>query len=195
MKQIPATIETAKQNLTDMRQPFVQLAIDALDHVQERTQQMVSALGPELTEANRKALEQAMPAAASALMQYRAWLETKLPGARKDTAIGRENYIYFLRNVALLPYTPEQLLEMARLEWSRSVAFEAYQEARLVGATGEVFPDADAQIAAEKTDEEKVRAFLVDQKILSVPEWMQHYRNLLLPAYLEPFEEMGVTTI
>ena len=194
MKQIPATIETAKQNLTDMRQPFVQLAIDALDHVQERSQQMVSALGPELTEANRKALEQAMPAAASALMQYRAWLETKLPGARKDTAIGRENYIYFLRNVALLPYTPEQLLEMARLEWSRSVAFEAYQEARLVGQPpATLFPDADAQIAAEKTDEEKVRAFLVDQKILSVPEWMKHYRNLLLPAYLEPFEEMGVT--
>ena len=69
----------------------------------------------------------------SALTQYRAWLEKKLPEARKDTAIGRENYIYFLRNVALLPYTPEQLLEMSRLEWSRSVAFEAYQEARLAG--------------------------------------------------------------
>ena len=91
-------------------------------------------------------------------------------GARKDTAIGRENYIYFLRNVALLPYTPEQLLEMASLEWSRSVAFEAYQEARLVGLPpATIFPNADAQIAAEKTDEEKVRAFLVDQKILSVP--------------------------
>ena len=37
VKQIPATIETAKQNLTDMRQPFVQLGIDALDNVSERT--------------------------------------------------------------------------------------------------------------------------------------------------------------
>jgi uncharacterized protein (DUF885 family) len=194
MKQIPATIETAEQNLTDMRQPFVQLAIDALDHVQERAQRMVSALRPELTEANRKALEKATPAAVNALTRYRAWLETKLPSARKDTAIGRENYIWFLRNVALLPYTPEQLLEMARLEWSRSVAFEAYQEARLVGQPpSTIFPNADAQIAAEKVDEEKVRAFLVEQKILSVPEWMKHYRNLLLPAYLEPFEEMGVT--
>ena len=194
MKQIPATIVEGRQNLTDIRQPFAQLAIGALDHVQERAQQMVSALGPELTEANRKALEQAMPAAVSALNEYRAWLETKLPGARKDTTIGRENYIWFLRKVALLPYTPEQLLEMARHEWSRSVAFEAYQEERIAGLPpAAIFPNADVQIAAEKADKEKVRAFLVDQKILSVPPWMQHYRNLLLPDYLEPFEDLGVT--
>jgi uncharacterized protein (DUF885 family) len=194
VKQIPATIEDAKQNLTDMRQPFVQLAIDALDHVSERAQQMETALGPELTEANRKALEQAVPSAVAALTQYRAWLETKSPGARKDTAIGRDNYIWFLRNVALLSYTPEQLLEMASLEWSRSVAFEAYQEARLSGLPpATIFPNADAQIAAEKADEEKVRVFLTDQKILTVPDWMKHYQNLLLPAYLEPFEGMGVT--
>ncbi|HZD50680.1 MAG TPA: DUF885 family protein [Silvibacterium sp.] len=194
VRQISATIQDAEQNLTDMRQPFVQLGIDALDHVSERTQEMETALGPELTEANRKALAGAVPAAVTALTQYRAWLETKLPDARKDTAIGRENYIYFLRNVALLPYTPEQLLEMSTLEWSRSVAFEAYQEARIAGLPpAAIFPNADAQIAAEKADEVKVRAFLVDQKILSVPEWMKHYRNLLLPAYIEPFEGMGVT--
>ena len=60
---------------------------------------------------------------------------------------------------------------MSSLEWSRSVAFEAYQEARIAGLPpATIFPNADAQIAAEKADEEKVRAFLVDQKILSVPE-------------------------
>jgi uncharacterized protein (DUF885 family) len=38
-----------------------------------------------------------------------------------------------------------------------------------------------------------VRTFLVEQQILSVPAWMKHYHNLLLPAYLEPFQDMGVT--
>jgi uncharacterized protein (DUF885 family) len=33
----------------------------------------------------------------------------------------------------------------------------------------------------------------VDQKILSVPEWLHHYQNLLLPDYLEPFQDLGVT--
>ncbi len=115
-----------------------------------------------------------------------------MPAARKDTAIGRENYVFFLSKVALLPYTPEQLLAMSQQEWSRAVAFETYQQTRLAGAPpAPFFPSAAAQIQAEKIDEEKVRAFLVDQKILSVPEWMKHYRNLLLPAYLEPFQDMG----
>jgi hypothetical protein len=116
VKQIPATIESAKRNLTEMRQPFVQLAIDALDKVSERTGQMATALAPQLGSANAQALQQSLPAAVTALTQYCAWLETKLATARKDTAIGRDNYIYFLRNIALLPYTPEQLLEMSSLE-------------------------------------------------------------------------------
>ena len=194
IKQIPATLQAARENLTDMRQPFIQLAIESLDHVSERSKQMETALTPQLSAANKEALQQLTPAARTALTQYRAWLETKLPTARKDTAIGRENYLFFLRNVALLPYTPEQLLAMSQQEWSRSVAFEAYQQTRLAGAPpAPLFPSADAQIQAEKVAEERVRTFLMDQGILTVPKWMKHYHNLLLPAYLESFQDLGVT--
>jgi len=194
VKQIPITLQAAQKNLTDMRQPFVQLGIDGLDHVAERLEQMEKGLAPELSTANQQELKKVMPAAVAALMEYRAWLTSKLPSARKDTAIGRDNYMFFLRKVALLPYTPEQLLAMSQQEWSRSVAFEAYQQTRLAGAPpAPLFPSAEAQIQAEKAAEEKVRGFLVEQKILSVPTWMQHYRNLLLPAYLEPLQELGVT--
>jgi uncharacterized protein (DUF885 family) len=194
MEQIPATLRSARENLTDIRQPFAQLAVDALDNLGERVQQMETALAPELTAANNAALKKTTPAALQALTEYRAWLQEKLPAARKDTAIGREDYIYFLRNVALMPYSPEQLLAMSRQEWSRSVAFETYQQERLAGTQQPpVFPSADAQIAAEKIDEEKVRAYLTSQKILTVPDWLHHYRNLLLPAYIAPFEDLGVT--
>jgi uncharacterized protein (DUF885 family) len=192
--QIPITLRAAQENLTDLRQPFVQLAIDSLDQVSERSLRMQNALAPQLTSANREALQQGVPAAIAALARYRSWLSSKLPTARKDTAIGRDNYVFFLRKVALLPYTPEQLLAMSQQEWSRSVAFEAYQQTRLAGAPpSPLFPTAEAQIQAEKDDEGKVRAFLVEQQILNVPAWMKHYRNLLLPDYLEPFQDMGVT--
>jgi uncharacterized protein (DUF885 family) len=194
MKQIPATIRAAKENLTDIRQPFAELAISALDQVGDRTRRMEIALAPQLTSANNQALQAATPAAVDALNDYRAWLQKTLPNTRKDTAIGRENYLYFLRNVALLPYTPEQLLAMSRQEWSRSVAFETYQKERLAGLPpAPIFSTADAQIQAEKVEEGKIRAFLVDQKILTVPDWLHHYRNLLLPDYLDPYQDLGVT--
>ena len=194
MKQIPATLQAAQTNLTDMRQPFAQLAIDALDRVDPRMQQTLSALAPELSAANNRALQLVAPAAVTALTQYRAWLITQLPSARKETAIGRENYLFFLRQVALMPYSPEQLMDMSGQEWNRSVAFETYQHNRLAGAPpAPLFANAAAQIQAEATNEEKVRAFLVEQKILSVPAWMKHYRNRLLPAYAEPFQDMGET--
>lgn len=194
LQQIPPTLDAAQKNLTDMRQPFVQLAIDALNQIPERAQTMATALAPQLTPANSDALTKALPTAVTALTQYRAWLMTKLPAARKDTAIGRDNYIFFLHNVALMPYTPEQLQAMSQQEWYRSVAFEAYQQTRLTGLSpAPLFANADAQIQAERAAEEKVRAFLEDQQILTVPGWMKHYRNLLLPAYLEPLQELGVT--
>ncbi len=194
MRQIPATLSDGKANLTDMRQPFVQLAIDGLDDVVGRMQATVAALTPELTPENATALKAAAGPAAKALVDYRAWLQTKLAGAKTETAIGRENYLWFLRNVALIPYTPEEMLALSRQEWSRAVSFEAYEQGRLAGKPpATIFPSAAAQIEQERLDEASVRRFLTEQKILTVPDWMRHYQNQLLPKYLEPFEDLGVT--
>jgi uncharacterized protein (DUF885 family) len=194
VERIPATLKAARENLTDIRQPFAQLAIASLDNIAKRLADSEAALAPELSPATNQPLKQATPAAIAALTDYRAWLQSNLARDRKDTAIGRENYLFFLRNVALMPYTPEQLLAISRLEWSRSVAFESYQQARLANtAPTPIFPSADAQIAALREDEAKVRTFLTDNKILTVPPAMRHYRNLLLPAYLAPIEDLGET--
>lgn len=194
MREIPATLAAARQNLDDIRGPFAQLAIDDLDGIGGRLERMGTALAPHLTARNLRALKAATPAAARALGDYRAWLQTRLPSARPDTAIGRENYLYFLRNVALMPFTPEELLTMSRQEWARSVAFEAYQQERNAGAPAPaIFPNVEAQIEAERIQEEKIRRYLVDHRILSVPDWAQHYRNLLLPDYLEPLQGFGET--
>ena len=50
------------------------------------------------------------------------------------TAIGREAYVFFLKNVALIPFTPEQLLSTGHQEWARSVASQTYEEHRNQGA-------------------------------------------------------------
>jgi uncharacterized protein (DUF885 family) len=155
---------------------------------------METALAPQFAPAKRGQLAAATRKAGAALEAYREWLQPHLATAREETAIGREGYLYYLRQVALLPYTPEQLLAMSREEWSRSVAFETYQRARVAGLPpAPLFPNAGAQIEAERLAEQKIRDFLTQGGILTVPPWLQHYRNLLLPTYLAPIEDLGVT--
>ena len=43
----------------------------------------------------------------------------------------------------------------------------------------------------EKTGTE-IRDFLEEKNILTVPAWLQHYRNLPYPAYLAPLAAFGV---
>ncbi len=194
MRQIPATLIDGKANLNDMRQPFIQLAIDGLSDVAARMDATVTTLAPELTPENAAALKVAAGPAAQALVEYRAWLQTRLAAANTETAIGRTNYLWFLHNVALVPYSPEEMLALSRQEWSRAVSFEAYEHNRQAGhPAATIFPSAAAQIEQERVDEASIRRFLTEQKILTVPDWIEHYQNRLLPKYLEPFEDLGVT--
>ncbi len=83
VKQIPATLQAAQENLTDLRQPFVQLAIDSLDQVADRLQRTGKALAPQLTAANNQALQQVTPAAVTALTQYRRGSRRNCPPRAK----------------------------------------------------------------------------------------------------------------
>ena len=75
-------------------------------------------------------LNAATDRAADALEKFQQQLKDKLPKLPQQTALGRDAYIWFLRNVALMPFTPEELLAMGRQEWNRAVAFEAYEKNR-----------------------------------------------------------------
>jgi hypothetical protein len=194
MQRIPITVEQARENLTDLRQPFARLALASLDGIGDRIRRTDGALAASFTSANRVALATASDRAIAALEGYRAWLATRLPGARPDVALGRDAYLYFLRNVALMPYTPEQLLAMSRQEWSRAVAFEAGQQQRNAGLGRPArFADAAEEIAAATRAELAIRAFLSEQGLLTVPPGMPHYRLELLPAHLEPLRDFGET--
>jgi uncharacterized protein (DUF885 family) len=194
IKSIPSTVKAAEANLTDMRQPFAKLAIDALQDIPVRFAAMVNALGPQLDETTRQELLKAMPPAIDALGQFKSWLEEKIASLPADTAIGRENYEFFLKQVALLPYSPEQLLAMGRQEWERSVAFESYERLRDAQAPElPLFASQAAQMEHEAKDEQNVRDYLTSHNLLTVPDWMRHYRNLPLPDYVRPFSSLGVT--
>jgi hypothetical protein len=194
LKRIPSTLLSARENLTDVRAPFLTLALDSLHDIEGRLDRLSRTLTPRFSADRKAQLNAAIGDASQALVEYRGWLETQRPHARPDTAIGADAYAYFLHNVALLAYEPKAMLDLARAEWSRAVAFETLEENRLSGLPpATIFGNSDTQVAAERELEIAVRRFLVEQHILSVPEDVAHYRNQLLPDYLEPLAFLGVS--
>ena len=194
LERIPATLEAARENLTDMRAPYVRVALKTLEGIEARLQPFKDSLRPELEGNNRTRFDKDVAASEDALVGYRAWLEGKSKGLPEKTAVGREGYLYFLRNVALLPYTPEQMLAMGRQEWERSVAFESYAQAANTGLPSmPVFPDVHAQEASADKAELAIREYLVSHGILSVPPEIRHYRDRAIPPYVAPLGFLGVT--
>src|SRR5205823_7551788 len=83
-----------------------------------------------LTTPSEEELSGASDRAANALEHFRANLQERLPSSPKETALGRDAYLFFLKNVALYPFSPEQILAMGQQEWNRAVAFESYEKER-----------------------------------------------------------------
>ncbi|MDP1571514.1 MAG: DUF885 family protein [Vicinamibacterales bacterium] len=194
MAHVPAIVEQAKANLTDMRRPYARLGIELLGTMTERLSAYARDIDAVLPASHRGRMAAPAKAAAEALTGLGAWVAEREASLPVETAIGREHYIWFLREVALVPFTPEELAAMGRQEWERAVAFETLEQHRNAGLPPmTIFPDADAQVAKSAKDEAAIRRFLEDRDLMTVPDGMRHYWNLLLPPYLAPLAFLGVT--
>ena len=193
LAQAARTLEHARTNLDDVRAPFARLAVDTLTDIDQRLATVARELDAAVP-ARAGQFQAPATAAAGALGAFRVWLEGRLPSMPADTAVGRDAYTRFLREVALVPFTPDELLAMGRQEWERAVAFETLEQGRNRALPPmPLFPDQAAQIAASAAQEQAIRVFLERERLLTVPAWMQHYLNLPLPAYLAPLSFLGVT--
>lgn len=190
---VPRIADQARQNLDDTRAPFARLAIDTLGDIDTR----LATLARELDAAvpsHRGRFAAPAATAAAALVDLRRWLERRVATLPGDTTVGRDAYVTFLREVALVPYTPEEIVAMGRQEWERAVAFEALEQGRNRALPQmAIFSDADAQVTTSAAQERDIRAFLEREGLLTVPSWLGHYLNLLLPPYLAPIAFLGVT--
>jgi uncharacterized protein (DUF885 family) len=184
VEDIPAILSQGIGNLDNPPAPFAAVAIQNLEGIRGRLRTMATSLVRSTT-LKPEELSAACERAADALEKFQARLKELLPRLPQQTALGREAYVWFLRNVALMPFAPEELLAMGRQEWNRAVAFEAYEKNR----NKDVLPPKSAdnidnwiRDAAEK--ELAIRKFLQDRGILTVPDWVRHYTLRATPEYL-----------
>jgi uncharacterized protein (DUF885 family) len=184
IQNIPAILEQGVANLDRPPAPFASVAIQALDGVGERLRKMAAALRSS-TAPSEADLKNVVDRAAEALERFRAALQQKLPTLPQQTALGRDAYVFFLKKVALMPYSPEELLAMGRQEWNRAVAFEAYEKNRNKDVPPlKIADNIDKWIADAAAKEQQVRKFLVEREIVTVPDWIQHWTLRPTPEYL-----------
>jgi uncharacterized protein (DUF885 family) len=202
MQEIPKIIDDGKANLHAVR-PFAALAIGDLQQIRPELERVEREVAPMLhddglhddapgNESLAANFQTATKKAILALESYRTWLQAQLDTMPDNAAVGRANYEFFLHNVALLPYSPEQLLPISRQEWDRSVAFEQYEKQRNQGlAELKLAANLQEQIERAKRDELAIRKFLQDKGILTVPADVRHYTIQPMPGYLDALADFG----
>ena len=194
LESIPTTLDHAHGNLTEPVEPFAEIALQNLENIRDKLEQTARALKKIFPGSLRPDLDAATHNAITALEAYRGWLkETGTPMA-EEFHVGREGYEYFLKNIALNPHSPEELLLRGRQEWDRSVLFHSQELLRNKGVRkSPLFRSAKQQIHKARRDEASIRMFLEDHRIVSVPDGLMHYTNREIPDHLAPLAYMGVT--
>ena len=189
LNNIPAIAQEAEKNLSNPPARYAQAAIDSLADIRQKLTEMAKQLAPNTT---IPAVEWQASAdrAATALENYRAWLQSRLPKLPADSFLGREKYVWFLQNVALVPYTPEQLVERAEQEYRRSVLFHELEIVRnsnvpplLMAANTEEW------VSRNQQAELNVREFLETRNLLTLPPWLGHFTLRPMPPYLKPLSD------
>ena len=138
--------------------------------------------------------EQAAQLAAGELRSYAGWLADLRPAARPLGGVGQDLFARYLYTVALLPFSPPELLAAGRQEWDRAVSFELLEQHRAPSAPWPALPaSAEDQSRAEAEAESEVRRFYEEHDLLTQPEGLRHYLNAPRPAYVEPLRWLGVT--
>jgi uncharacterized protein (DUF885 family) len=186
LKNIPSILEDAKANLQHPTAPFAKLAIDGLADIRPQLAQVEQGIARLLPGDAKKELAPAIETVTKALESYRGWLQERLPTMAEQSAVGRDAYVYFYRNVALYPFSPEELLAAARQEWARSVAFEQTEAHRNKDVPPlKMFATIEEQVTTTRAREAQVRRYLSEKGILTVPQDFPHYTIRPLPAYLD----------
>lgn len=192
VQNIPSVVEDAEANLQHPCAPFAKLAIASLADIRSQLWLVAHDVGPLLKGDNAQELAPAVERAASSLESFRDWLQKRLPTMPPHTPVGRDAYVFFLKNVGLYPFTPEQLLDMSRQEWARSVAAEQIEHQRNIEARAlEPFDTLDEQLQRTNDMESAVRRFLGRQEILTMPQDFPHYTVRPAPPYLAGLGEFS----
>ncbi|WP_033073642.1 DUF885 family protein [Sphingopyxis sp. MWB1] len=167
---VPQALRQARSQLTDARGDLARLAIT-------QKQVEVNVFGELAARAQKVQPELAAPArrAQAAAADFKRWLESIEAGLPAHGGVGRDNYAWYLKNVLLLPYTPEEVALIGEREYQRQIAFLKIEEHRNRDipmpdpvATREEFD------AKRRGEDEDLLRFLREGDWVTIPDYVRH---------------------
>ena len=187
-------LEIARENLSRAGvRDMAEAAVRLLRNIDSDLPRALESLSGLFDPAARPELAARGEAATRELTRFREWLAGFLPGMPPVHPVGREAFVWYLRNVALLPYSPEALLEAAYRELERAAAWEAVTANRNRLREGPVRASSAAeQVERQIRNEREVRDFCERHNLLSAPEGGRRYLTAVMPPYVERLRWLGV---
>lgn len=192
---VPQAVEQAIENLERAGvAALARVAAAELADIGPRLAESVAALAAHVDAATATALAEAQPAASAALTRYAQWLEASADRLGPEVVVGRDAFVWYLRQVALVATEPEELVRGALQEYRRAIAAETIsRNAHRDAAEAPLAGDVAAEVAAQAAAEAEVRSLYEREDLLSQPDDLRRYRFAEYPAYLEPVAFLGVT--
>lgn len=185
LRTVPRILEQAKTNLISVAKVLADITIrrlqksDGVNQGEPRRDvppegvigwyeefiQRLSKHHPELVADAGKAL--------SSVKEFCLWLETNKSRMNAPVSIGLENYNWYLKNVRLMPYTVEDILKIAEVEYYRTLAFLRIEQHK-----NRDLPELEPASTAEDHErrvreaETLIRSFIEENDLLTIPDYM-----------------------
>ena len=185
LRSIPAIVEQAKRNLTEAGGDLTDIAIFHLEHYDGvgqgeplRNPPPEGALGwyADLLERARKDQPDLAPdveAALHGVRAYHEWLTANRRSFNHPSAVGIDNYNWFLTNVRLMPYTAQDLSTLGDTELSRARTFLKIEQMKNRNLPELQLAKSEQEYYARVEEAEKlIRSFIRENHILTIPDYV-----------------------
>ena len=195
LRSFETILQDARLNLSEYAfSELAQQSIEQLSEIEAQLQILSDSLLDHVDQGERESFRQECSSAGLHLSQFRKWLLEEMSHFPKFMAIGESGFNWFLKNVALLPYSVSELTFIGEREFERSIFLETVSQNRNVDLPLPPLPkSAQVQSEDESRLEQEVRDFYESQNLLTQPSTLGRYLNAPRPEYLEALRWLGVT--
>ena len=190
LKEVPAFLGVARENLTDPPAVLCDVAISQLNEGEKFIEAVFESYKDSLPESERMELQQAKMAAVAAMMRFAYWIE-KNQNVDAQYFLGEESYNYKLRNIYLVDLDADTILRIGEYYLARTKKMIDSLNLLLAPAPRQMValpPDFSKDDVIEYRDGEieYLRDFVAGTDILTIPDLVGDIEIVETPRFLMP---------